>query len=205
MKMRVAAAALGILLSACQTATIAPEPSNAVAGSLWESRLESLSAISHFELRGRIASNSLGGGSADLSWTQSGDHFQVSLSGTLGIGAVRIEGTPDDLEIVTKDGRHQADAARQALTEQLGAPLPVDDLPFWVKGIPRPGIPSSWRLDPSGQLSHLEQEGWQLDYLEYRDNSPQSPSLPRKLWLSRGDNRWKLVVDEWRLPQSTQN
>jgi outer membrane lipoprotein LolB len=201
MKQAVAALAAAILLGACQS--LPPDvatPSPQEVQPQWQARLERLSVIQHFELKGRIASSSLGGGSADLTWIQNLDHLDVSLSGTLGIGALRIEGTPDKLIIISRDGQYQADEAEQALTEKLGAPLPLSDLRFWVLGLPRPGSDSRIKLDDQGRLSHLEQEGWQLDYIEYREFSAGSPALPRKLWLSSGSNRWKLVVDQWNLP-----
>lgn len=197
--MRAGAAALlaCLLLAACQTVPVPPAAPDAQQQAAWEARLRRLTVIDRFDLKGRIASTSLGGGSADIAWKQDADHLQISLSGALGVGALRIEGTPDDLVIFTRDGRYQSAQAEQALVEKLGAPLPISDLRFWVIGIPRPGPSGVIGLDAEGRLGHLEQDGWQLDYLEYRPSSDPSLSLPRKLWLSCGSNRWKVVIDQW--------
>ncbi len=194
-----AALVLGFALAGCQTVPTPRISTNPELQPVWETHLQHLADIDHFQLKGRIASSNLGGGSADLSWIQQADHLEVSFSGALGVGALRIEGTPDHLTITTREGQYQAEAAEQALTEKLGAPLPIADLRYWVLGMPRPGTAGVIGLDPDGRLGHLEQDGWQLDYLEYRPASNPQPALPRKVWLRCGDSRWKLVIDQWSL------
>ena len=197
MRRLVAVVMSGALVSACQTLQPPPAPIPQGQSSQWAQRQQDLAAIQHFGLHGRIASNTLGAGSGDIAWDQSDDHFTVQLSGTFGIGAVRIEGTPERMTIITRDGHYQADEAEETLRERLGAPLPVADLRYWILGLPRPNSTADIQLDSEGRLSQLVQDGWTLDYVDYRQGDDSRYSLPHKLWLSSGTSRWKLVIDHW--------
>jgi outer membrane lipoprotein LolB len=198
MKRVAAAVSLALLVAGCQTPAPPSTPVvSAEARSRWAQTEQRLAAVRFFDLRGRIASSGLGGGSGDLSWVQNDDHFVVQFSGALGLGALRVEGTPQDPVIITKDGRYGAEDAQAVLRRELGAPLPLDDLRYWVLGLPRPQAPATIALDEQGRLSQLDQDGWHLDYLDYRA-APIRELLPHRLWLERNGNRWKIVIDEWR-------
>jgi outer membrane lipoprotein LolB len=189
------AVSLGLLLSACQLQPTRVEtPQNETQ---WAARQLQLAEIRHFTLQGRIASSGLMGGTGEFSWEQDADRFTVSISGTLGVGGARIEGGADDLLIITRDGQYRAQEAETALAEKFGAPLPVADLRYWIIGLPRTGQTADLKVDDQGRLIRLDQDGWQLDYIEYLPAADHLPALPHKLWLSRGSNRWKLVVDRW--------
>jgi len=195
---RAAAAAILVLLcsSACQT-PLPPVSNSPAAQSLWAERQRRLDDLRNFALEGRIAGSGMYGGSGNIDWRETDDRFEVLVSGSLGVGALRIEGAGDRFEIVTKDGRYDAGEAESALREKLGAPLPVADLRFWILGLPRPGAGAAVVLDDSGRLGALDQDGWHLDFVDYRDAAPGGPELPHKLSLSSNGNKWRLVIDRW--------
>jgi len=50
--------------------------------------------------------------------------------------------------------------------------------------------------DAAGRLTLLEQDGWSVRYA-YAD-PPAPTALPRRLDLTRGEQRIRLVIDTWR-------
>lgn len=83
---------LALLLGACTGR--APDLSGGMAR---PAQFEALSAIQGFEVQGRLRSGLVAG--ATLHWLQAGEHFTLQLAGPLGSGALRLEGTPQDVSI----------------------------------------------------------------------------------------------------------
>ena len=187
-----------LALAACGTIPQRNPVGATATEALWAQRRNQLAAIAAFSLQGRIAGGGVLGGSGDLNWQQTGDRSQVLFSGALGVGAIRIEGSPDDFSIRTRDGEYRADEARALLRERLGGELPLADLRYWILGMPRPGDAAALALDEAGRLSRLDQDGWHLDYLDYRSWAGEPGiDLPHKLTLKRGDSKWRVVIDVW--------
>jgi outer membrane lipoprotein LolB len=196
---RKAAAALGAaflgLMAGCRTL-----PVIAPAVGPWDERRAQLQARDHFELTGRVAI-AVGdqGVNANLQWTQAGAHSQVTLEGPLGVGAVRISATGDDLQIVNANGQHlDSDAAHTELASRLGFDPPLKSLRFWIQGVPDPATPSTETLEPGQQrLAELSQDGWSIHYTSY--SSVAGEWLPARLSVQRDTVRVRLLVDGWRL------
>ena len=88
-------------------------------------------------------------------------------------------------------------AASQELAASLGFEPPLSSLRFWVLGASDPNFPSEEAIDEQQRLSHLEQDGWHVDYAEYMLVGAQW--LPKRLTVTRQSLRLKLVIDTWRL------
>jgi len=183
------------LLGGCATlpkpAAIAPEP--------WTQRLAALQAINHFDLQGRIAASTGGDGfSAGLRWQQQNDRAAIDLSAPLGFGAAHIEQTADTLQLTTSKGlKLDSAAASEELRATLGFEPPLSSLRFWVLGAIDPASGAQPSFDPQQRLARLQQDGWQVDYSEYV--LVQQQWLPRRLTVTRGALRLRIVVDAWQL------
>jgi outer membrane lipoprotein LolB len=188
----VVAAAL-VLLAGCRTAPI-PAPG----APPWAARRPQLQSREHFGLKGRVAvAAGEQGFNARLRWAQDGDHAQLALEGPLGAGAVHIDATGSDLNIVTASGtRLTSDAAHAELDARLGFDPPLASLRYWILGVPDPAMPAAEMLDSLGQrLTSLEQDGWRIDYGSYTVVGGEW--LPARVTLERADVRVKLLVDDW--------
>lgn len=152
-------------------------------------------AIVNFKLQGRLAERGLSGTRADLSWDQQGEHFEVRLSGPLGVGALLLSGAPDAMTIRTKDGIAQTRDASDFMLHQLGWSLPVSQLRYWVLGLPAPGETPTLVINDQGRAVNLKQDGWQIDYAEYQTFN--NIELPRKIDLADGTHSFRLVIDQW--------
>lgn len=191
--MRIAALAL-LCLTGCATQTAPTAPATDVA---------ELQAIPGFELGGRIGVTTTADGfNGSLSWRQTGDEIYMSVHGALGMGRVEIAGDAEGVEIRAADGtrEHYVDPA-QALADVYGWFLPVDALRYWVLGAPSPNSAPLMvsKADALGapRISRLIQDGWQIDYDEYRVY--EGRVLPRKLVLLGDSVRVKLVIRKWRV------
>ncbi|MDB5986831.1 MAG: lolB [Nevskia sp.] len=194
--LRVLLGASALCLAACATTTAPPAAiDQQQAGPLWQNHQASLLAIARFNLQGRIAEHGLSGNRADLQWTQRAAHFEVRVSGPLGVGALLLSGEPNAVSIRTKDGVLQTADPSAFMRQQLGWSLPVPQLRYWVLGLPAPGSTPSLILDAHGRAAALKQDGWSVEYTEYQTVDPLE--LPRKIELADGTHSFRLVIDQW--------
>lgn len=184
-----------LLLCAC--ATLPPRPAGAPLP--WTQRLAALQAIGQFDLQGRLAAaTGTEGFSAGLRWHQQDDHASIDLSAPLGFGAAHIEQSTADLKLTTSKGQVlDSAAASDELRATLGFEPPLASLRFWILGASDPKTRALESLDTEQRLAHLEQDGWQVDYADYV--LVQQQWLPRRLSVTRGELRLRVVIDHWQL------
>jgi outer membrane lipoprotein LolB len=182
------------LLSGCASL---PTPANAPLS--WAQRLAALQAITQFELAGRLAaSNGSEGFSAGLRWHQQDQRATIDLSAPLGFGAAHIQQLGDTLQLTTSKGLTlDGTAASDELAATLGFEPPLASLRFWILGASDPGSDAQQSLDTQQRLARLRQGGWQVDYADYV--LVQQQWLPRRLTVTRGSLRLRLVVNSWQL------
>ena len=183
-----------LLLSGCATL---PRP--AAAPLPWTQRLAALQAIGQFDLQGRLAAaNGSEGFSAGLRWHQKDDHAVIDLTAPLGFGAAHIEQSATNLQLTTSKGQVlDSAAAGDELRATLGFEPPLTSLRFWILGASDPTTSAQEFLDAAQRLAHLEQDGWQVDYADYV--LVQQQWLPRRLSMTRGALRLRIVIDNWQL------
>jgi len=184
-----------VMLASCRTVPVHHEVP--AAAQSWEARRPQLQARDKFELKGRVAvATGSDGFNARLRWTQDGKQTHMSLDGPLGAGGVQVTSDGSAVSIVTSRGdRLNNDAARAELANRLGFDPPIDNLRYWVLGVPEPSHPAQESLDAQQRLATLEQDGWQIQYTDYMSVSGEW--LPSKLTLQRQGIRVRLVVDGW--------
>lgn len=193
------AAALPLLLCTLLLGACATLPPAAPAPTPWAQRLAALQATSHFELQGRLAALTGNEGfSAGLRWQQQDDRATIDLSAPLGFGAAHIEQTAENLQLTTSKGvTLDSTAASDELRATLGFEPPLGSLRFWILGASDPATSAQQSLDAQQRLARLQQGGWQVDYAEYA--RVQQQWLPRRLTVTRGSLRLRVVIDRWQL------
>lgn len=182
---RLAAALLLALTTACATTTPSTSPTNVV-----------VPLSSNWTLQGRISiqadEQSLSG---QIRWQHSVQADDVLLTSPLGQGVARIvrdtEGVT--LEVPNQPARRAPDA--ESLThETLGYTLPVAGLAWWIQARPDPDDIFEATCNDAGRLVQLKQHGWVIDYLQYA-----ADGRPRKLTVTRKELEIRLVVDRWEI------
>lgn len=194
---RLALGAIVLLLAACAT-TRAPQAPLPRA----EAEAE-LAMLQQFRFDGRASIRQGDKGTqATLAWVQQGADSRLSLSGPFGAGTVRVWLEDSMLAIQDSQGTRLSGAdAEAALELQLGFSPPIATLRWWLLGLPAPGSAAQQSRDESGQLTRLVQDGWQVEYLEFRD-APLAhgrAAMPRRLRATRDTLDLRLVIDRWEM------
>lgn len=184
------------LLAGCQSIV---QPSGPADEAAWQSRLAGLETLDDWRLEGRIGVvTPRRGGSATLAWRQQGETLSLTFSGPFGMGAVRLQGTPERMEVRDSKGHEWVtDDPQSALERSLGWPVPVSSLRYWVTGRPAPGFPYRLQLSHRGLVVQLQQEGWTVRYDAYTQSG--GYLLPLRLAASREGGHVKLIVSQWSL------
>ncbi|ASJ72231.1 lipoprotein insertase outer membrane protein LolB [Granulosicoccus antarcticus] len=145
--------------------------------------------------------------SARLDWQQKSDELDLTLSGPLGIGTMQLT---DDGSLVTlsRGGARvgQGPVADDVLQKGLGlsAPVPLDELGFWVKGLP--GNATAVSRDAQGRLVSLrytDVQGtrWQARFLRYV--TWDKIEVPELITASGGPYSVRLRLKNWRYNTTT--
>jgi outer membrane lipoprotein LolB len=174
-------------LAACATTrTVAPSTQ-------WEQRAGELQSASDWQLDGRAAV-ALGnqGWQATLTWGQTDNSAEVHLSGPFGIGALALKQTAEGLSL---NGAPPSDAVVSLVQEKLGFDLPIENLHYWLLGVPNPGLPFELSRNDQDRAKVLSQAGWSIAYDRYMPVA--GDLLPARLVLTAGDVRVRIVIDHW--------
>ena len=146
-----------------------------------------------FELSGRLAvryGNEAFSG--NLAWRHAPGADELLITSSLGAGVARLVREGDAIVLSTAEPREYRGRDAEALTQEvLGFRVPVAGLAEWVRG--KPGSAAGdVRYGEDGRLRSLEQGGWSVEYLEYRDD------LPARLRLTYPGIELRLAVSQWK-------
>jgi outer membrane lipoprotein LolB len=191
---------LFISLTACTSVTTQPAQfTPAQLNNAARAQQAQMRMISNWTIRGRIAVQmAQQGGSASVFWKQQGQNYAMEFFGPLGAGAVYLNGIPGQIDLTTSKGQHlQAATPEKLLQQALGWNLPITNLNYWIRGIPAPGFAGTQSFNNQGQLAQLQQDGWQINYLN--NMTANNKVLPQYITLVRQGLVVKIIIDSWQL------
>jgi outer membrane lipoprotein LolB len=170
-------------------------------GAAWQAHRATLEPIQSWTLQGKIGVRSpQESGSGTLTWVQQQDKYDIRISGPLGRGATRLQGSQQGVVLdMAGQPTMQALSAEALLEQQTGWRLPVEHLLWWVRGLPAPDGASRLQLDSQSRLARLAQAGWTLEYSRYQEVN--GLQLPQRLQLSADNILLTLVITQWNLPE----
>lgn len=190
------AALLCALLSACSSL---PKPQPSANSSATE-----LLQLQQWQVQGKLGIRAPdNSGSLYFNWNQQPEQYSIYLSGPLGQGATWIKGSHNSRgkhnEISIKTGNQPertASTPQALLHDTLGWSLPVEDLYYWIRGLPSPFSNATLvtRSD-NGALDTLVQSGWQLQYQRFDEFA--GLWLPKKLTAQHQNVRLTIVIKTW--------
>lgn len=193
--------ACGLLLALAVLAGCRTAPPAVIVGpgadAPWPEQRAGLERLDRYGLEGRVAVAASGQGfSANLRYAQKPRAASLSLDGPLGIGGLRVEMESEDIHIATSRGENIEGAeARAELERRLGFALPLQELRWWLLGIPAPGDVAINADPASGEIRDFIQNGWRVSI------NSRAPGLgfamPQRLTAEREGARLKLLVERW--------
>jgi len=161
--------------------------------------------LEEWNLRGRLNIRSDNqSDTININWLQQAETYDINLSGTLGLGAVRLSGGPGGV-LIEKSGNEPVRASSlEAITaEMLGYAFPASELLYWVRGIPAPGRQARVERNTEGLIDSLVQDDasgleWTLEYdrFELVEGHP----VPGRIRLEQSPFRLTLLINNWELP-----
>jgi len=187
-----------MLLNGCKTTPVTkPGVGNQAA---YDDRAENIASVSSWNLVGRISlDDGEDGGSGRLQWVVKDDHSTLDFHGAMGRGAWQLEIEPGGAALRLADGsEHFADGVDALVQQQIGWPIPVKALQWWVRGLAAPGTIDAQQLGADGLLTSLAQFGWQIDFNRYASDA--GVAMPVRLDARQNDYRVKLAIGRWHLP-----
>ena len=159
----------------------------------------SAKTISSWDISGAMAArNQKKGWSASLHWAQQGpSQYHIRLSGPLGGGTVLIDKQGGVVTYADGPKRASSHNADDLLQQQTGIRLPVQNLYYWVRGLPAPGSVEAAQYDEHHNLIALSQAGYKIYYTNY--SSIDHINLPGKINLQGNGVVIKLVIKRWNI------
>lgn len=177
---------LAMLLGGCASFTHAPQPAARPAQS----------ELKPFAMNGRIAVKYNGSReSAGLRWTHTAQSDEILLLAPLGQTAARIFSDSRHTTLDDGDKHFENENAESLMQQVLGWYLPLSRLHHWLLGLAETGSTAQIERNGNGQTSLLRQDGWEVRYLSYDGDRPDS--LPKRLQLHHEDLQVQLLIDEW--------
>ena len=192
---RLAVLLVAVLASSCATVETQTD------GLSFGARIERLQAETAWQMRGRIAVDT--GEDAHqgrFTWWQDGDAMRVNIRGPLGIGAVDISGTQDELIVRARGEAWRLEDAEAQLSELLGWWLPITSLPHWLLGAPDPRYDSAARNINEERLTRLAQRSWSLRFSHYALTN--DVLTPRRIEFEHAPLELVVSIDDWQLGQT---
>ena len=186
------ALAASVLMAACALNPTVPPPDPVVR-----------QAFDAFSLSGRLsASDGNQSASGRLDWERRIGTDRWTVSSPLGQIVAQIDSGPDGAEVLFANGERRyapqvSDLIPMLIPGAAEAGLPPERLAAWVQAAP-PSDAEVRTFDVRGRPARLIDRGWIIDYLGYRDESPEA--IPRLVDISRGEFRLRLAVDRWETP-----
>ncbi|WP_040535985.1 lipoprotein insertase outer membrane protein LolB [Legionella drancourtii] len=162
-----------------------------------EQRKERTKTISSWEIRGAIAAkNKSKGWSAVMNWVQNGPNsYHLRLMGPLGAGTVLINKSGNTVTYQDGPKKISATNADELLQKQTGIRLPVNNLYYWVRGLPAPGKVNSEQHDQYNHLVQLKQSGYAITFGNF--TSVKGADLPGIIRLEGNGVMIKVIIKNW--------
>jgi outer membrane lipoprotein LolB len=158
------------------------------------SAAHSVGELSKWSASGKIGVSGIEqSGSGSFTWQQQANVSKLQVRGPVGVGSLQIALNGTQLSMQSSDGtQYNAEQVLSELETRLGAAVPVNQLRYWLLGLPGPG---KFQWDETNTA--LEQDGWHIVYGEWLQRG--ELRVPAKVTLTREQLRIVMVVQSWQL------
>jgi len=178
--------------------------STPVVESQWRQYQQQASAISRWNISGRMAiETESNGGQVDIFWQQTdNNHYDIRMVAPFGGGTSFLKARSDSVVFTSSNGEQLVEQNADRLMARIdGWKFPVSGLRYWILGMPTPDKHVrliNWH--EQGYLHLMEQDGWRIEMLNYKPVD--AYILPHKIFihrLDRDDLSVRMVIRQWGL------
>ncbi|MFV8571734.1 lipoprotein insertase outer membrane protein LolB [Marinobacter sp. SBS5] len=195
--------ALFLSITGCTTIQLEPLPEGMTeqppAG--WAARSSELTRFNHWLLSGKLAvKQPSDSGTAVINyWQQRNESYELALSSSfLGLGSTQLKGVPGYIHLTMPNGdSYQSSEPEKLIQAATGWQLPIDNLTWWIKGLPAPDGDFRLLFDEQNKLAILKQDGWEIRYDRWHPFVETLPELPARITALKGDKRVRVVISRW--------
>ena len=186
-----------LILGIAGCATLPPPPQPSTTSSINQQHLATLASIKTFSLKGRLGVvTNPRGFSGGIDWQHQINNDSIDVFSPVGGKVANISKGPSGVTLTTQDGRSTTAKDAESLTEaMLGWRLPLEGLSDWALGKPTASKIDAATWNEQGQFTTLKQDGWDIEYQNYAENS--GYFLPGKIILKSEKVNIKLLVENW--------
>ena len=135
--------------------------------------------------------------SGNFYWDYSQEQYELNIYGPFGQGATRLQGTPNKVAQLTYDDKTVVGkSAEELLYTELGWHFPVNQVQYWIRGLPSPKSYAEIEYDIDGTTPQkITQDNWTITYREFTqiDNL----KLPQRMQVTRLPYRVNLIITQW--------
>ncbi|MCF6299631.1 MAG: lipoprotein insertase outer membrane protein LolB [Proteobacteria bacterium] len=162
-----------------------------------ELSLLDLSKYSHWSFNGKMSfSDGENGGSGKISWFNNDGQLSAALKAPLGQGSWQIEENKQGSKLSSsKRGDMFASSMKTLLSEEIGWPIPWDELKSWIQAKPL----NSQKAEISYHQEKLliRENGWLVEYSRFKPVA--NSYLPTKMVATNPPYTIKLLIRKWNL------
>ena len=137
---------------------------------------------------------------ANFDWTQRNDHFNITMSGPLGAGKIKMDGTPKNATLIdSKDKVHKTDNINKMFSKITGYPVPLSNIFYWIKGQAAPSSVHKVNYSSKNKTKTIVQDGWTIKYQNFTYIKDKDLYLPEKVTISNKEVLIKIVIKNWKV------
>ncbi len=169
------------------------------AGPGWRQHVDTINRLDHWQAAGKLALRTAERSeSASLLWEQRDNETHLRLSGPVGLNTTTVHSDGRTLEVRDGSGKTQRldVSTPDAMIRSTGWDLPLDALPYWLKGLPAPHMTTPFDMQlEDNRARAFTQGGWRVEYEEYRQFG--DLTLPTRLLIANGSTRARVLIRDW--------
>lgn len=185
-----------IFLNGC--AKLTEKPSAFEQKTKWVQHQLVVDKINKWHIKGRISiSTDRVSGIAAIYWEQSNSNYKIRIVAPLGQGTYILSGSQDGVYIQGSNNIKLTNKDPEKLMKEvLGWSVNIDNLRYWVRGLPAPNISHELlSLNDEGLLEHLQQSGVNLTIKRYKNFA--GILLPKKITIKKDNLKLNIAIVDW--------
>lgn len=183
-----------LCIAGCATVT---QPGSGEHYLSWPVRQKQLNNLKNWNLQSAIGIKNLNQCTAvHVHWQQFEPNYTLDITSQFNIGGVKIVGDSTGVTLWrSATNKIRAQTPEELMYHELGWSLPIDNLRYWILGLPAPKLAYTSQFDVNNHLIYLQQQGWKISYSNFI--SINKIDLPTSILISNSRIQVKMVIKKW--------